>query len=103
MVAGMQKGDKTMGGCFVFYATKQTERSKAEAEFQRLADASRYESGHSYSGEIGMKYDLIDGPSNFQTVEDARTWVEEHNDKWGPAHLVRLTDGRYCFGGWCSS
>ena len=43
-----------MGGCFVFYVTKQTERSKAETEFQRLADASRYESGHSYSGEIGI-------------------------------------------------
>ena len=92
-----------MGGCFVFYATKQTERAKAVEEFQRIADVSRYESGHSYSGEIGMKDELVDGPSNFHSTEEASEWICEHNDKWGPAHLVRLMDGRYCFGGWCSS
>lgn len=92
-----------MGGCFTFYVTKEIERSKAVAQFERHADQSRYESGHSYSGEIGMKTEIVDGPTNFESVESAREWVSEHNDKWGPAHLVRLKDGRYCYGGMCSS
>ena len=34
-----------MGGCFVFYETKQTERAKAIEEFQRIADVAAMSQG----------------------------------------------------------
>lgn len=92
-----------MGGCYQFYCTRETERDQAIKKFVEHAAQSRYESGHSYSGEIGMKTEIVDGPTDFDTVEAASKWIEENNGKWGPAHLVRLKDGRYCYGGWCSS
>jgi len=92
-----------VGGCFNFYMTKEIERAKAVQVFEQHVSQSQYESGHSYSGEIGMKIEIVDGPSEFETEEEARNWVADNNDKWGPAHLVRLKDGRYGYGGWCSS
>ena len=79
-------------------------KDEAIARFHQVARQSRFTSGHSYSGEIGMKSDLIEAPEEgFASERAAREWVQDHNEKWGPAHLVRLKDGRYGYGGWCSS
>ncbi len=92
-----------MGGVYNFYLLQETDREKAIQAFHNHVARSQYESGHSYSGEIGMKTEIVDGPTDFATEDEASDWVSEHNEKWGPAHLVRLKDGRYGYGGWCSS
>ena len=92
-----------MGGCDQFFRLKTTDRETAVKQFHQAADHSRYEDGHSYSGGIGMKHDIVDGLQDFETFDKAEEWIQENNDKWGPAHLCRLKDGRYCFGGICSS
>jgi hypothetical protein len=73
----------------------------------RMED-SRYESGHSYSGEIGMAHGIRWTGQRFTDRNAAYDWLEDNAEKWGPALGVALRDTEagkttFIFGAWCSS
>jgi len=92
-----------MGSEFNFYKTRSTDKDKVIQMFNHASDQCRYENGHSYSGGIGMKTEIVEVATVFDTFEQAEEYVLEENGKWGPAMLVKTKDGQYGFGGWCSS
>jgi hypothetical protein len=83
-----------------------------KAVFEQLASQSRYESGHSYSGEIGMKYGVeLRSPKLF-TAKEAREFANsdvEKNDKHDDnCFAVKVADENgehvgFLFYGWASS
>lgn len=100
-----------MGGCtFHNYATRERYPTPEQA-FDGLTADSRYESGHSYSGEIGMKHDF----RHIATVETreeatalANKLIEDSDpridDKWGPAGCITVQEPPgWLFFGWASS
>lgn len=84
----------------------------AKEAFDRLVDDSRYESGHSYSGEIGMKHDFVHiatVDTDEQAYDLADKLISEADpridDKHGPAGCITVRNGdiHYLFFGWASS
>lgn len=67
---------------------------------------SQYDSGHSYSGAIGM----LDGEPDitneiFASHSEAENYLSENQQKWNPAMAVKFKeDGKeyWMFGGWCA-
>lgn len=39
----------------------------------------------------------------FAKEDDAREWLLDNAEKWGPMLIVKMKDGSYCAGAWCSS
>lgn len=84
----------------------------AKEAFDRLVADSQYESGHSYSGEIGMKHDFVH-IATVDTLEDADALANKLigegdpriDDKWGPAGCITIRSGdcQFLFFGWASS
>lgn len=76
---------------------------------------SAYESGHSYSGCIGVMPSGIKWVGNYKTEEEARTYIEDNHEKWNEAMGASFDKSRlygkriskkwsgYIVGGWCSS
>ena len=81
----------------------------AQEVFTRLVEDSRYESGHSYSGEIGMKssFKMVTLPEGMTIDDFVDKCFEDDShfsqDKWGPAACVKVADGHWLFFGWASS
>lgn len=84
--------------------------------FRELTERSRYESGASYSGEIGMKSEYVVIQRTPMLPADASALAERLidsadsrvDDKYGPAGAIPLgTDGKtitgWLFFGWASS
>lgn len=79
-----------------------------EKQWAAACEASRHESGQSYSGEIGM---LQGAPvwhdKDFTGKEDAEEFICEEQEKWSRPLAVSFTDNkgakRWLIGGWCSS
>ncbi len=71
-----------------------------------IVTEARYDHGHSgYSGSFAEKPDIeFPGPT-FKTDKEAREYVEENNDKWGPvlAVYVEQPEKHWYIGGDCSS
>ena len=71
-------------------------------------EMSRYEHGHSYSGEIGM---LSGKPvftdKQFETESEADDFICDNHEKWSAPLAVsyKHRDGElyWMIGGWCSS
>lgn len=92
----------------------------ARAAFNQLTEQSQYESGHSYSGEIGMKSTFVH-IATVDTLQEARELAARLidaedprvDDKWGPAGCIAWTKakaddeagdvGGFTFFGWASS
>lgn len=71
-------------------------------------DDSLYESGHSYSGEIGMLgYGIDFREEAFATENQADEFLSDTHEKWDKAMAVRFHDREarefWLIGGWCSS
>ncbi len=77
--------------------------------FSAAQERDLHENGHSYSGGFGMaaglnfKLEL----EEFDTVNDAYDWLEEHCEKWGAAIAVKAKadtpkKSRWVIGAWCS-
>ena len=93
-------------------STREYPGTKTKEEILKLWDddceTSRYESGHSYSGEIGM---LSGKPSwedkEFADSRAADDYICEKHDKWDRPMAVsyKEKDGSkwWMIGGWCSS
>jgi hypothetical protein len=101
-----------MGACS--FITTSYGKTAREA-FDSATEQSRYESGHSYSGEIGMKngfkmfvFDSKKHASVNQLIDDLI--MNEVSDKWGPAGCIDLGSAedekglnKYVFFGFASS
>jgi hypothetical protein len=83
--------------------------------FMERAEESRYESGRSYSGEIGMKHEVKLAPTArpCSTLAEARTEAdrlleekhENYRGKWGPCWAIEVPgeQGGWVFFGWAVS
>lgn len=94
------------------YFTVTGQPGDMEESFQAEADSSRYMSGHSYSGEIGMKDDVVRVTDIvFASLDEALGYAALNtdprvDDKWGPAGAIQYRHGdqvRWLFFGWASS
>ena len=82
---------------------KELTKEQVENEFSRDQQDSAYESGHSYSGQIGVMPSGIDWlTEKFKTNSEAIDYITDEHDKWDKAFGVRTEEG-YVVGGWCSS
>jgi len=82
-------------------------KKEITAEWEAACEYSRYESGHSYSGDIGMLSGKIDWQDNmFATEREADDYAAENQNKWDPPIAVSYNhrDGTkwWLIGGWCS-
>ena len=76
-------------------------------QWDALCEQSRYDSGHSYSGAIGM----LDGDpywrdTMFTTKDEAYEFVADTQEKWEPpmaASFSKNGEKFWLIGGWCSS
>lgn len=94
------------------FVVVQSGKTAADA-FREAVDRSRHESGHSYSGEIGMKHGFkMVEPKHDGTIKGACAQAEslldndEHfsNDKWGVAGCIPVTkEGVFVFFGTAAS
>jgi hypothetical protein len=81
----------------------------AKEVFDRLVSQSQYESGHSYSGEIGMKRDfqMCTLPQGMSVRDFINKCFDDEShfcqDKWGPAACVKVGEDTYVFFGYASS
>jgi hypothetical protein len=99
-----------MGACFNTRSFS-AERTKQEVAtlWREAVEDSQYESGHSYSGCIGMLGCDIDWRGNlpiFKSVDDAAEYIEDNHEKWdGPMAVKFMSEGKeyWMIGGWCSS
>jgi hypothetical protein len=68
---------------------------------------SRYEDGHSYSGQIGMLGGIRSwNDLNLPDMAAADEYISENHEKWQAAMAVSYTDKGekyWLIGGWCSS
>lgn len=82
-------------------------KEEVREQFDSAVNESRYESGHCYSGEIGMATGLKFTGREFPTLEEAENYVEDTAEKWEEALCVRYTDkdgvAWWYIGAWCSS
>lgn len=101
-----------MGACFFINVVKRKSAKDANDAFKKEVAQSQYESGHSYSGEIGMKRDFVRAKTKRcstlnEACDEADRLVEDerYSDKWGPAFLIEVdgNEGGWVFFGWASS
>jgi len=91
-----------MGASFSYRIYENMSIDKAMKEWSKEVDDSLYESGHSYSGEIGMLQGTVVVKPKIDKLEDAITYIEDHHQKWDSGMCVPISNG-CVIGGWCSS
>lgn len=104
-----------MGACTFINSARRKNHKDAASAFQSLVSQSQYESGRSYSGEIGMKSSFKRAvtarscASMQAAIEEAERLLDEeadrYFDKWGPAYSIEVEgpEGGWVFFGWASS
>jgi hypothetical protein len=93
-----------MGASFCLMKVEATKTQQQVREaFQEAQERDRYENGHSYSGGFGMAAGLAFNRARFERADDADEWLQENCEKWAEAIAVRLNDGTWIIGAWCSS
>ena len=82
-------------------------RAAIEKKWADACDASRYESGHSHSGEIGMLQGTpVWHDEKCASRKDANEFICENQEKFSGPLAVTYTDKEVecvLIGGWCSS
>ena len=82
---------------------KELTKEQVEKAFSRDQEDSAYESGHSYSGQIGVMPHGIDWlTQTCKTLHAAEEYITDEHDKWDKA-FGAVTEEGYVVGGWCSS
>ena len=82
----------------------QLTKSQVEKEFDCDQATSAYDHGHSYSGQIGVMPNGIKWITRtFENAQEAYDYIEDNHNKWDQAFGVKIKDGVYLVGGWCSS
>tara|TARA_Y100000310_G_scaffold329472_1_gene399393 strand:+ start:108 stop:413 length:306 start_codon:yes stop_codon:yes gene_type:complete len=101
-----------MGGIYEERIIPACDNAELPAKFEAIVKECQYESGHGgYSGTFAEKAgrSIIRLYASFASIEEARDYIQEHNDKWGPAMAASVPDGKdppsqvWYIGGWCSS
>jgi hypothetical protein len=78
-------------------------KEELSKKFLELKEKDEYNYGHAgYTGSFAEKED-IDIIDEVMTLEKAEAYTQDNNDKWGNAFVIKLVDGRWYIGGWCSS
>ena len=77
-------------------------------QWDRDCETSLYESGHSYSGGIGMLSGMpVFKKKRFETECEAIDYIADNHDKWSEPLAVSYNDKYgtkwWLIGGWCSS
>ena len=57
--------------------------------FNERVEQDGYDHGHSYSGSFSEFRGLVFKDICFETEDEAREYVDQHGEKWGPAVAVR--------------
>lgn len=78
-------------------------KNELRKEFSKYQEQSRYESGHSYSGELGMCEGLLVEDKVFETYNSACDYICDNTHKWEYALAVKIKGGEWVVGGVCSS
>jgi len=83
---------------------KELSFKQVEEKFDGDQEDSAYESGHRYSGQIGVMPHGINWITSIslKTNAEAEEYITENHDKWDKAFGLRTEEG-YVVGGWCSS
>ena len=100
-----------MGGEFCSEVVSgDLDRNTLHDKFKEIVAEAEYEDGHGgYTGTFAEKNRLEVSDRTFGSVDEAENWINEVNDKWGPAMAVLVCppdnpDKRvWVIGGWCSS
>ena len=95
-----------MGAEFNFDKFAAANDAEAIALGEKMIEKAAWDYGHAgYTGSYaecnGVLVDL--GVEPFAKEDDAREWLLDNAEKWGPMLLVKMKDGSYCAGAWCSS
>lgn len=90
------------------YRTITGTQDEALKKWNNEVDSSLYESGHSYSGGIGMLGRGFDVHTDAEitTQEDAVEYIADNHEKWEGAMAITIKKGNvqvWIIGGWCSS
>jgi hypothetical protein len=98
-----------MGASFQAMSFDITDRQEICKQWDAEVENSQYESGHCYSGEIGM-LGFSDGIEwrdlSLSSRQAAEEYIESHQEKWEPAMAVSFVeDGKpgWVVGGSCPS
>lgn len=97
-----------MGAEFNSHVFKDVPRAEIERVWADAVSQNQYESGHSYSGGIGMlgeRIKWIDMPP-CENQDTAEEWLADKHQKWDCAMAVPfMKDDQklWLIGGWCSS
>lgn len=83
-------------------------KKSIETRWAQDVDDSIYDSGHSYSGEIGMLGPVIQWRKMdpLESQNAAEEHLSEYHEKWNGAMAVPFKSGtetHWMIGGWCSS
>ena len=98
-----------MGACSLFckFSGKKT-KEEIKKEFKAMSGAAAYRSGHEYSGDWNMMTGVKFPDKKFNSIADAREYIEDFAKKWDNALCVRCTDTDekeeiWLMGGWAAS
>jgi len=83
-------------------------KEKIKSQWAAAVESSLFESGHSYSGEIGMLGARIASWHDLNLADEnlADQWLADNQEKWRSAKAVsfQVNDLKYwLIGGWASS
>jgi hypothetical protein len=78
------------------WTTINGDKTQAEIEKQwpKINEQYCWDHGHTgYTGTLAEKPEISfpRGNKEFPNIHAAKEWINEHNDKWGPAFAVRVT------------
>ena len=92
-------------GCEYNYEKLTADNPKeAVEEVRRMIKQAAYNYGHAgYTGTFAEADDAIVKDAGSLQSEDAEDYTAQNCEKWGPAVVVKATDGSYHVGAHCSS
>lgn len=93
-----------MGCEFNFEVLKATTPVDAVNEGLALIEQAAYDYGHAgYSGSFAEAWGVEFRSEEFDNEAEAEAWLDVNAKKWGPALIVKVTNGPYFIGANCSS
>jgi hypothetical protein len=95
-----------MGAEFNFMVIeKEMSEDELKEKWAEIKEKAEYDHGHSgYTGSFAEKNDIeIIETEKPMEEKEAEKFIMNNNDKWGDASAIKLNNGKWCIGGWCSS
>jgi len=93
-----------MGACFDGFTTGAEDKKEVERVFEEKRSEAACENGNSYSGRINMAHGLKFLNKEFESVDQAYSYLDDEAEKWGPALAVKVAGKKgWVIGACCSS